>query len=84
MALNPEDKKDVQNHMGKALANKVEKATRDKGRKLDVVSKSKPIYFGKTSKRGRVDIKGRHGFIPSGHESAMKKGTTRKYLSGDY
>lgn len=30
MALNNEDKKDVQKHMGKALANKVSKVTRDK------------------------------------------------------
>ena len=30
MALSPEDKQDVKNHMGKALANKVSKATRDR------------------------------------------------------
>jgi len=30
MALNNEDKKDVQKHMGKALANKVSKVTKDK------------------------------------------------------
>lgn len=31
MALNSEDKKDVSNHLGKALANRVSKVTRDKG-----------------------------------------------------
>ena len=33
MALSHEDKKDVQKHMGKALANKVSKVTRDKVKK---------------------------------------------------
>ena len=43
MALNNEDKKDVQKHMGKALANKVSKVTKDKkyitapsGRKFEI------------------------------------------------
>jgi hypothetical protein len=40
MALNNEDKKDVQKHMGKALANKVSKVTRDKN-SFEVWSKSK-------------------------------------------
>lgn len=35
MALSHEDKKDVQKHMGKALANKVSKVTRDKNYKHD-------------------------------------------------
>jgi len=30
MAISKEDKKDVQKHMGKALANKVSKVTKDK------------------------------------------------------
>lgn len=44
MALNNEDKRDVAKHMGKALANKVAKVTRDKksyitapsGRKFEI------------------------------------------------
>lgn len=46
MALNNEDKKDVQKHMGKALANKVSKVTKDKAWKntgtwVDKIDRSK-------------------------------------------
>lgn len=46
MALSNEDKKDVQGAMGKALANKVSKVTRDK-----------VTYSGSANKKGGVDYK---------------------------
>lgn len=42
MALNNEDKKDVQKHMGKALANKVSKVTKDgSGRTQEIANQIK-------------------------------------------
>ena len=58
MALNPEDKKDVKNAYGKAIANKVEKVTRDKGRTgtwVDDLDKSK--YSPSQLKRWTEDSK---------------------------
>lgn len=62
MALTPEDKKDVKTHLGKALANKVAKVTRDKPYKtaLGAVKSKRPnamnMNFTESDIRGQKEV----------------------------
>ena len=54
MALNNEDKKDIKTHMGKALANKVSKVTRDKNHSWAVKEKTGRVQVLSKDKKGTI------------------------------
>lgn len=60
MALTPEDKKDVKTHLGKALANKVSKVTRDGSAKSKAIEGRSPEFreFNRTSPELKAARKG--------------------------
>lgn len=77
MALNREDKADVKGAMGKAIANKVAKVTRDGTKKLKVKDESTPSYAyhdyrgGKT--KMKLESKPRLGWLTAESMSRLKK-----------
>jgi hypothetical protein len=84
MALTPEDKADVKGAMGKAIANKVSKVTRDKTHPVSdhsqwltqQVKKDNPAYYAlerRALKARRNDTKDRHISLPGGGRGVVKK-----------
>lgn len=60
MAISKEDKKDVQKHMGKALANKVSKVTRDKPKRGNYSIFRKEVGGGETRIKHNLSHKEMH------------------------
>lgn len=84
MALNREDKKDVKNHLGKALASKVSDATRDHSGKMQKGGSSESI---KRIKKAGSEYSPKHSmFTKKGYENNKKtiaKNKALKSKSGD-
>jgi hypothetical protein len=94
MALNKEDKADVKQHMGKALANKVSKVTKDKNYPASTMKRGlKKIGYEEGHRRTNYDgagvYTGKHGSIgKAGDSYSMKMKNTgissqdKKYSKG--
>ena len=68
MALTPEDKADVKGAMGKAIANKISKVTRDKPKRAKFTQKSVPFGTGSVEFYKTGEQKYKKGYEPLGHK----------------